>query len=108
MDFDRARRGDPAADLGRFASHVLLNAVRRELEPEAFRGPLAAFYEEYARHAPAWNGMRPVCWHVATELVGRRIHKLLDHLSDRPSEKLDAILAVAEEHVEHLGSATTV
>ncbi|MCI0633568.1 MAG: aminoglycoside phosphotransferase family protein [Actinobacteria bacterium] len=104
MDFDRARRGDPASDLSRFASHVFLNAVRRGLEPETFRAPLGAFYEAYARHAPAWNGMRPVCWHVATELVGRRIHKLLDHLSDRPHEKIDAILTLAQEHLEQVTS----
>jgi hypothetical protein len=104
LDLDRARRGDPASDLGRFASHVWLQAVRRGIEPESFRAPLAAFYEEYARRAPAWNGMRPVLWHVATELVGRRIHKLLEHLSDRPDEKVAAILSLAEEHVERLGS----
>ncbi len=105
MDFDRARRGDPASDLGRFASHVWLNAVRREIEPQTFRAALGAFYGEYARHAAAWNGMRPVSWHVASELVGRRIHKLLDHLSDRPHEKIDAILTLAEEHLEQVESS---
>lgn len=105
MDLDRARWGDPAADLGRFASHVLLHALERGIEPRAFEAPWEAFLEEYARCAPAWNGLGPVRWHVATELVGRRIHKLLDHLSDRPYEKIDAILGVAEEHLEQLESA---
>ena len=105
MDFDRAHQGDPASDLARFASHVFLNAVRREIEPSTFRTPLEAFYDAYARNAAAWNGMRPVCWHVATQLVGRRIHKLLDHLSDRPYEKIDAILALAEEHLEQVESS---
>jgi hypothetical protein len=105
MDFDRARWGDPASDLGRFASHVVLHALERKIEPRAFDAPLEAFLEEYARRAPAWNGPGPFHWHVATELVGRRIHKLLDHLSDRPYEKIDAILTVAEEHLEQLESA---
>ena len=104
-DFDRSFWGDPGNDLGRFASHLYLHAVREGIDPKMFATPLEAFYAAYARHAPEWRGMAPVCWHVAAQLAGRRIHKFIDHVADDPRAKIEQMLSIAEAHVDRMRDA---
>ena len=96
-DFDSACWGEPAYDLGRFASHVFLKAVEQDIDPDLFRRPLANFFEEYARSANPLGGMARVFWQIAAQLAGRRVHKLLKQLTDRPRGKIEQLLALAEE-----------
>jgi len=102
-DFDRAHLGDPAFDLGRFASHVLLNALQRELDPDRFEDPLDQFLEAYAARAPEWKGTGTFHWHVAVQLATRRVHKFLDHVVDDPEAKIERMLGLAERYLERVG-----
>ncbi len=99
--FDHPYTGDPARDLGRFASHVYATAVLGGIDPAVFHEPLEAFYAEYARCAAPWDDMRAVCWHVAAELAGRRVVESLP-ISGAPPPATGQLLALAEAHVKRM------
>ncbi len=99
--FDHPHTGDPARDLGRFASHVYATAVVRGIDPTVFHEALEAFYAEYARCAAPWDDMRAVCWHVAAELAGRRVVEALPISGDAPPA-ISQLLALAEAHVKRM------
>jgi len=99
--FDRPYLGDPARDLGRFASCVYATAVRGGIDPEVFREPLAAFYAEYARCAAEWHGMRAVCWYIAAELTGRHVPECLPLTGDAQA-RIERLLSLAEAHVKRM------
>ena len=98
-DFDSACWGDAAHDLGRFASHVLLKALQRDLAPRLFEEPLEAFFDEYVCRTER-PGVRPgIFWHVAEQLLGRRIHKLLKQATESPRDKIEQMLGLAETYL---------
>jgi len=98
-DFDSACWGDAAHDLGRFASHVLLKALQRDLAPRLFEKPLEAFFDEYVCRTER-PGVRPgILWHVAEQLLGRRIHKLLKQATESPRDKIEQMLGLAETYL---------
>jgi aminoglycoside phosphotransferase (APT) family kinase protein len=96
-DFDTAGWGDPAYDVGRFASHVYLKALERNLDPSSFEASLLAFAEEYVQHAPAGIELRRLRVHVAAQLVGRRVYKALRH--EVAASHAGRLLAIAEEQL---------
>jgi 5-methylthioribose kinase len=51
VDYETAHLGDPTMDLGFFLSHLLLKAVKRYRERQAFFDLTRAFWEAYARSA---------------------------------------------------------
>src|SRR6185436_6022786 len=69
-DFDTACWGDAAHDAGRFASHVVLKTLQRDLGPDRFTDSLEAFYDEYVRRSAAANVRPRIFWHVAAQLLG--------------------------------------
>jgi len=99
--FDHPYVGDPARDLGRFASQVYATAVRASIDPQTFHDPLDAFYAEYARCTAEWHGMRAVCWHIAAELAGRRVAEWLP-FSHETQARIEQLLALAEAHVKRM------
>jgi 5-methylthioribose kinase len=77
LDFETAHAGDPAFDLGFFASHLLLKALRARRmggQPGAYLGLLDAFVGAYATRAgvdPAGDRSRRGAFHGAACLLAR-------------------------------------
>jgi 5-methylthioribose kinase len=77
LDFETAHAGDPAFDLGFFASHLLLKAFRAKrlgLWPEAYLSLLRTFVEAYAARAgvdPRGDRSRRGARHAAACLLAR-------------------------------------
>jgi aminoglycoside phosphotransferase (APT) family kinase protein len=104
-DLDSAAWGDAACDPARFVSHVILKALQRDLDPGIFEDPLEAFMDAYLEAAPVAVTEQRVCWHVAAQLLGRRIHKLMVQPGASSGTRVDHMLHVAERYLER--SATS-
>ncbi len=92
--------GDPARDLGRFASHVHAAIIASGLDAAPFDEALEAFHAEYARCSAPWSGMRAVCWHTAAELAGRCVTESIALSEDRG--KIERLITLAEAYVKRM------
>jgi hypothetical protein len=99
-DFDSSGWGDPAYDAGRFASHVILKALQRDLALESLAGSLEAFFDEYLRRAPIRVSHARICWQTAAQLLGRRVHKVIRQETGSPRQKAERMLLLAEAYLD--------
>lgn len=103
LDLDRAARGDPAADLGRFLAHLERDAMRGAVPPGRVEPAGAALLDGYRRASgsPLSPAVEP---HVAAALLSLAADPFRLREPDWP-HRIDAVLERAERILEKGGAA---